>query len=412
VAEQPTIGPLYIDAGAPNDPVFLGIGELPSGKFPDRTFIRDLTEVATLAMADARVAPRDVDTILLIPNLHSFDDQADLIFSRMVEELGLNGHAKSNMMVHSGGSTSDNAVRVASGLIASGHARTVLVLQAERWGSADLTEMVTMLTANGIPQEWERPLGQTFNAIGALITQRYMAASGSTPEDMASVCVALRKWAQLNPNAMFKDRPLTVEQVLASKVVADPLHALECPPLADGAVAFVMTSAENARGRKDSWVRIAGSGGCVSHYSIGQEADLGVLGWRTAAQRAYDQSGWGPKDADFAEVYDSYAAVTTIACEGLGLCPRDDAARWFATGATAPGGDFPMNTNGGLLSAGHTGVGGGTALLVEGVRQLLRQAPPARQIQNCERAIIGGTGGSYMDAQVLLLERVANGGAR
>jgi acetyl-CoA C-acetyltransferase len=411
VAEHGTNG-LYVEAGAPNDPVFLGIGELPSGRYPDRTFIGDLTEVATLAMADAAVAPRDVDTILLIPNLHSFDDQADLIFSRMVEELGLSGHAKSNMMVHSGGSTSDNAVRVASGLIASGHARTVLVLQAERWGSADLTEMVTMLTANGIPQEWERPLGQTFNAIGALITQRYMAASGSTPEDMASVCVALRKWAQLNPNAMFKDKPLTVEKVLASKMVADPLHALECPPLADGAVAFVMTSAENARGRKNGWVRIAGSGGCVSHYSIGQEADLGVLGWKTAAQRAYDQSGWGPKDADFAEVYDSYAAVTTIACEGLGLCPPGEGARWFASGATSPGGDFPMNTNGGLLSAGHTGVGGGTALLVEGIRQLLHQAPPERQLEGCRRTIIGGTGGSYMDAQVLLLERVADGGAR
>jgi acetyl-CoA C-acetyltransferase len=404
--------PLHIEAGAPNDPVFIGIGELPSGKFPARTFIGDLTEVAALALADANVKTEEVDTILLIPCLHSFDDQADLIFSRAVEELGLSGKAKASMMVHSGGSTSDNAVRVASGLIASGHARTVLVLLAERWGSADLSEMVTMLTLNGIPKEWERPLGQTFNAIGALITQRYMAASGSSAEDMASVCVALRKWAQLNPNAMFKDRPLTVEQVLASKMIADPLHALECPPLADGAVGFVMTSAENARGRVDDWVRIAGSGGCVSHYSLGQEADLGVLGWRTAARRAYEQSGWGPEDADFAEVYDSYAAVTTIASEGLGLCPQGEGARWFASGATSPGGAFPMNTNGGLLSAGHTGVGGGTALLVEGVRQLLHRAGPDRQIDGAERAIIGGTGGSYMDAQVLLLERVHGGGAR
>jgi acetyl-CoA C-acetyltransferase len=147
---------LHVQAGASNDPVFIGIGELPSGKYPHRTFIGDLTEVATLAMRDARVEPSDVDTILLIPCLHSFDDQADLIFSRVVEELGLSGQAKSNMMIHSGGSTSDNAVRVASGLIASGHARTVLVLQAERWGSADLSEMVTMLTLNGIAR-WARP---------------------------------------------------------------------------------------------------------------------------------------------------------------------------------------------------------------------------------------------------------------
>jgi acetyl-CoA C-acetyltransferase len=401
---------LYIEPGAPNDPVFIGVGELPSGRYPERSFIGDLTEVAYRALANAHVSVRDVDTILLIPCLHSFDDQADLVFSRMVEELGLSGQAKSSMMVHSGGSTSDNAVRVASGLIAAGHARTILVLQAERWGSANLDAMVTMLTRNGIPQEWEQASGLTFNAIGALITQRYMATSKATPAEMASICVAFRKWARLNPNAMYRNRDLTVEKILASKIICDPLHAMECPMLADGAAAFVMTSAENARTHTDRWVRVAGSGGCVSHYSIGQELDLAVLGWRTAAERAYNQSGWGPKDVQFAQVYDSYAAVTAVAVEGLGLCERGEAARWFASGATSPGGSFPVNTNGGLLSAGHTGVGGGMALLVEGVRQLLGRAEPERQISGARRGIIGGTGGSYMDAQVLLLERVDGGG--
>ncbi len=411
-ADVAEIRPLTIEAGADNDPLFIGVGELPSGKFPHRTFIGALTDVAYRAMQDANVTPDDVDTIMLIPCLHSFDDQADLVFSRMVEELGRNGKAKSSFMVHSGGSTSDNAVRVASGLIASGHARTVLVLQCERWGSADLNEMVTMLTLNGIPQEWERPSGMSFNAIGALIHQRYMHDTGSTPEEMAAVCVSFRKWAQLNPNAMYKDRELTVEKVIGSKMVSDPLHAMECPPLADGAAAFVMTSAENARGRVSSAVRVAGSGGCVSHYSIGQEKNLSRLGWTTAAERAYAQSGWGPEDAEFGEVYDSYAAVTTIACEGLGLCPPGEGARWIASGATSPGGNFPLNTNGGLLSAGHTGVGGGTALLIEGVRQLLWKAEPERQIETPKRAVIGGTGGSYMDSQVLLLERVELGATR
>jgi acetyl-CoA C-acetyltransferase len=312
-------------------------------------------------------------------------------------------------MVHSGGSTSDNAVRVAGGLIASGHARTVLVLQCERWGSADLAEMVTMLSKNGIPGEWELPTGVQFNAIGALITRRYMHASKSSAADMAAMCVVLREWAQLNPNAMYRGKKLSVEQILASRMVADPLHAMECPMLADGAAAFVMTGADNAakRGIK-STVRIAGSGGCVSHYSIGQEANLSVLGWPTAAKRAYEQSGWGPKDADFAEIYDSYAAVTAIAVEGLGLAEPGEGARWFAK-SCGPGSKFPCNTNGGLLSAGHTGVGGGMALLVEGVRQLLWRADDERQIKNCQRCIVGGTGGSYMDAQVLLLERAASG---
>ena len=402
--------PLNIDANAPNDPVFIGVGELPSGRYPERNFIGDLTHVGLRALADAKMVPRDVDTILLIPCLHSPFDQADLIFSRMAEELGLIGHLKSSFMVHSGGSTSDNAVRLASGLIASGHARTVLFLQCERWGSADLNTMVTMLSKYGIPNEWEMPTGLQFNAIGALITRRYMHATQSSAEDMASFCVSLRKWAQLNPNAMYRGKPLTVEKVLASKVVAEPLHALECPMLADGAVAFVMTSAENAKTRGfDTTVRVAGSGGCVSHYSVGQEPDLAALGWATAARRAYEQSGWGPKDAQIAEIYDTYAAVTTIAVEGLGFCAPGEGARWFASGAADPGGKLPCNTNGGMLSAGHTGVGGGAALLVEGVRQLLGRAGSERQVPGVQRCVVGGTGGSYMDAQVLLLERCDKG---
>ncbi|HVV08262.1 thiolase family protein [Amycolatopsis sp.] len=401
-----TVNPLNIEPGAANDPVFVGVGEIPSGRYPDRPFIQALTQVAVRALRDAAMKPADIDTILLIPNLHSADQQADLVFSRMVEELGLNKQAKASFMIHSGGSTSDNAVRVASGLISSGHARNVLVLQAECWGSADLTEMVTMLSYNGIPAQWERPSGLHFNAIGALITQRYMAETGSTPAEMAAVCVSLRKWAQLNPNAMYRDKPLTVEQVLGSRMITDPLHAMECPMLADGGVGFVMTTQENATRRGQDSVRVAGSGGCVSHYSIGQETDLAALGWKTAADRAYAQSGWGPGDADFAEIYDSYAAVTTIAAEGLGLCKPSEGARWIASGATSPGGEFPLNTNGGLLSAGHTGVGGGTALLAEGVRQLLGRAGSERQLDKHRRAIIGGTGGSYMDSQVLLLERV------
>ena len=122
---------------------------------------------------------------------------------------------------------------------------------------------------------------------------------------------------------------------------------------------------------------------------------------------AYDASGWDPADVQLAEVYDSYAAVMAIAFEGLGLCKPGEGAHLIAGGETSPGGSLPSNTNGGLLSAGHTGVGGGTALLAEGVRQLLGRAEAERQIPDVRRAIIGGTGGSYMDAQVMMLERVA-----
>lgn len=387
------------------DAAFVGVGEIPSGRFADRTFMGALVEVSYRAIRDAQLTPADIDAVVLIPCLHSGDDQADLIFSRVVEELGLNGRAHCNFMVHSGGSTSDNAARIAASLVASGQARHVLVAQADRWGSAPVEKMIDMLSGYGIPREWERPAGLTFNAIGALITRRYMYASGSSPEEMAAVCVTLREWANLNPNAMYRDRPLTVEAVLASKMVTDPLRAYECPMLADGAAAFVVTSESEARDRGEPWVALAGSGGIVSHYSIGQEADLSVLGWPGAAKQAFDQAGWDPKDVQLAEVYDSYAAVLAIALEGIGLAPAGEAARLFAAGAFSPGGRLPVNTNGGLLSAGHTGVGGGTALLVEAIRQLLHRAGPERQIRDVERAVVGGSGGSYMDSQVMLLQR-------
>ncbi|PVG83556.1 acetyl-CoA acetyltransferase [Nocardioides gansuensis] len=396
----------YPEPGSASDAAFIGIGEIPSGKYPTRGFMAQLVEAAARAIADSGLKHTDIDQLVLIPNLHGIPDQADLIFSRVVEELGLHGRAKSSMMIHSGGSTSDNATRAAAGLIASGQARNVLVVQSEKWGSADLSAMVDMLSVNGIPREWEGTSGLQFNAIGGLITQRYMHQSGSTPEEMASVCVALREWARLNPNAMWKDRGLTIEQVLGSKLVADPLRAYECPYLADGAAAFVMTSATEARKKHDNWVRIAGSGGCVSHYSSGQDAELGELGWPKAAVEAYDAAGWGAEEADLAEVYDSYAAVLTIALEGLGLSKKGEAARDFHAKRFSPGGGFPLNTNGGLLSAGHTGVGGGMALLVEAIRQLLHRAEPERQVPSAQRCIVGGSGGSYMDAQIMMLERV------
>jgi acetyl-CoA acetyltransferase len=398
--------PPYPEPGSANDAAFIGIGEIPSGVYRERGFMAQIVEASARAIQDARLAHTDIDQIVLIPCLHGIPDQADLIFSRVAEELGLHGRVKSSVMVHSGGSTSDNATRMAAGLIASGQARNVLVVYSERWGSADLQAMIDMLSVNGIPKEWEAPTGLQFNAIGGLITQRYMHRSGSSAEEMAAICVALRDWANLNPNAMYYEKKLTVEKIVNSKMISDPIHAFECPFLADGAGAFVMTSATEAARKHDAWVRIGGSGGCVSHYSAGQDADLGVLGWVKAAEEAYQAASWGPEDADLGEVYDSYAAVLAIALEGLAISPEGEAAREFHKGRFSPGGQFPLNTNGGLLSAGHTGVGGGTALLIEGVRQLLHRAGPDRQVPNAQRCIVGGTGGSYMDAQIMMLERV------
>lgn len=391
---------------ADRKPAFVGIGELESGRFADRTFMGDLVEVALRALTNAGLTPMDVDVILFGAPMFSMDAQSDLIFSRFAEEFGVLGNLTTNLLVHSGGSTSDNLARVAASFIESGEAETVLVLQAERWATLPVEDMIDMLTHNGIPREWEKPAGLAFNAIGGLLMQRYMYESRSTPEEMAAVSVTLREWGNLNPNGAWRDKKLTIDKVLASRMVADPLHAFECPMMADGGVGFVMTTTARARELKRPVVQITGGGGSVTHFSIGQERNPGTLGWPKAAERAFAKVSWTAADADFAQIYDSYPSILTVGLEGLGLAPKGEAARMFANKEFSPGGRFPVNTNGGLIGAGHIGIGGGLALLVEGVRQLMHEAPADRQIKHAERGIIGGTGGSYSDAQVLLMERV------
>ena len=135
-------------------------------------------------------------------------------------------------------------------------------------------------------------------------------------------------------------------------------------------------------------------------------ADLTVTAAAQSGPRAFAQAGVTPADIDVVELYDAFTINTILFLEDLGFCPKGEGGAFVADGHIAPGGSLPVNTNGGLLSAGHTGVGGGTALLVEGIRQLLGRAGPQRQIDGARRAVCAGSGGTYMDSQVLLLERV------
>ena len=165
-----------------------------------------------------------------------------------------------------------------------------------------------MFSTLGIPQEWERPFGQHFSSIAALITRRYMHETGTTEEQISSVCVALRKWAELNPHAMFR-KPLTVEEVMASKVLSEPLHAKQSNMLADGASAFVVTRAEAAADLTDSPCYVLGVGGRVTHYALSQEQDMTRFGYADAGADAYAMAGVDAKDIDVAEIYDSYPCL-------------------------------------------------------------------------------------------------------
>ncbi|MCP5156665.1 MAG: thiolase family protein [Ectothiorhodospiraceae bacterium] len=383
----------------------VGIGEVPSGKFPDRSELDAALTVCREAILDAGLGPRDIDVVLPVGALASSHWNVDLVFSRLTEELGMLRSAKMNCQVMAGGATSSSALAVADALIASGQARRVLVVHSDAVGSLPKQRGIDLFATTGVSEEWEAPYGHNMNAVGALATARYMHETGTTEEELASVCVSLRKWAALNPNAMYRT-PLTIEEVLGSKMIATPLRSRHCNMLADGAAAFVVAPAKDAPSLTKTPVYVRGHGSLVTHYSMSQDTDLARLGFVEAGRAAYAESGLGAGDIQLAAIYDAYPVWPLIALDGLGLCAGERAGAFVAAGETSPGGSLPMTTNGGMLSMGHTGVGGGIAVLVEGVRQLMGKAGP-RQVENLVNAVETASGGTWMDSHVTVLSREA-----
>jgi acetyl-CoA acetyltransferase len=379
-----------------------GIGEVPTGVYAERSALGAALEAARAAVIDSGVPRDEIDVVMPTASIFSRDFNSDLIFSRLVEELGLAGSVKQNVQVMAGGASASLMVKMAGAMVAAGFAKNVLCVHADKLGSGLTTDdAIDVFSTLGIPDEWERPFGQHFSSIAALTTNRFKHETGTTDEQLASVVVSARKWASLNPNAMLR-RELTVEEVLASPMLSEPLTAKQSNVLADGASAFVVTSGERAADYCDSPVYALGFGSRVTHYSLSQERSLAKLGFREASQEAFAMAGVGISDIDIAEIYDSYPVFSLMTLEELGFVEPGTAGAFVAAGNVDPGGRLPMTTNGGMLAQGHTGVGGGVAILVEAVRQLMGRAGH-RQVPGAKFAVETGTGGSYMDSHVLVL---------
>ena len=381
----------------------VGIGEVPSGRFPERSEIEAAVLAARGAILDAGLSPRDIDVVMPTGALASRHFNVDLVFSRLCEELGMLRSAKMNVQVMAGGGSSSSMLAVAEALVSTGAARTVLCLHSDKVGSLPRQAGTDLFATTGVSEEWEAPYGHNMNAVGALVSQRYMYETGTTDAEHAAVCVSLRKWAALNPHAMFR-QPLTVEEVLASKMIADPLRAKHCNMLADGASAYIVAAAQDARKMTATPVYIRGHSSLVTHYTLSQDTDLARLGFPEAARAAYEESGLSPKDIQLAQIYDSYPVFALIAMDALGVCRGERAGAFVAAGHTSPGGIMPMTTNGGMLSQGHTGAGGGIAVLVEAFRQLMGKAGE-RQVAGAVNAVETASGGTWMDSHVTVLSK-------
>lgn len=383
----------------------IGTGEVPCGLYPDRSEFEIAYRVAKLALEDAGVHKDQLGAVLSAFHIMGSEYNTEAVFGRLPEAIGAR-NCKNIATTVSGGGSSFSIRRTAEGILRSGETEYVLVIHSQRFSQFSANEQTKFFAHAGSDLEWEVPYGMTYNALAAMMTQGYMAYTGTTLEQVASVCVANRKWANLQPNAMFRDKTLTVEQVLSSRMVAYPLTAYMCNVLADGGCAYIMTTAENARKVCDKPVYLLGEASDYSHRSIvkSKVRDLDKMYefYKPVADRAYERAGLGPEDMDIFQIYGAYPVVSLMMADSLGIVEPGQSGALVESGATSPGGKFPMTTNGEAMSFGHTGTGVGFALFVESVRQLQGKAGKA-QVEGARFLIEDCGGGAFMDVHFTIL---------
>jgi acetyl-CoA acetyltransferase len=224
----------------------------------------------------------------------------------------------------------------------------------------------------------------------ALAASRHMYEYGTTREQLAQVAVAAREWAKLNRKAFMRD-DLTIEDVLASRMVSSPLSILDCCLVTDGGGALLVTSPERAKDLRRPPVYLLGAGEAHWHRNISQMPDLTVTAAADSGRRAYEMAGVGPEDADVTILYDAFTINPILFLEDLGFCEKGEGGAFVEGGRIAPGGELAVNTNGGGLSYNHPGMYG-LLLLIEAVRQL-RGECGERQVEDACVALAHGNGG-------------------
>ena len=359
------------------------------GRLPHKSAFALHAEAARNALADAGLTKADVDAVF----------SAGLwMASETAEYLGIRPRYIDGTQI--GGCSFIAHVEHAMAAIGAGICEVALITHGES-GASRVAMPGTRFGADSTRMQFETPFGLAGPPTGyALAAARHMHEFGTTGEQLAEVAVSTRRWAQLNPRALMRD-PLTVDDVLASRVISWPLHLLDCCLVTDAGGAVVLTSAARARDLRKRPVYVLGTGEATTHVMVSQMPDFAR--WdaaRMAGERAFQMAGIGHSDVDVAQIYDAFTIVPVMALEALGFCQPGEGGAFVAGGRTAPGGAFPMNTNGGGLSYTHSGMYG-IFTLVEAVRQLRGECGP-RQVAGCKVALCHGLGGMFSAAATLI----------
>jgi acetyl-CoA acetyltransferase len=382
----------------------VGIGNTAYTRGTDKSTIELHLEASLRALDDAGLQACDVDAIM--PS-----EVAGVVTEQFMTNLGLTDLAYSSV-ARNGGASFLSSVQTACFAVASGVA-TCALLAAGRRGYSE-QRVSRSQSAAGPPRsspvmasmvEFERPYGSFLPVqFFAQAAQRHMYEYGTKSEQFGHIAVACRKHANLNPQAIMHDRPLTLEEHQTARMISSPFRLFDCSLESDGAGAIVITTVERARDLAKAPVIIEGFGEGHGNppTSITQKEDMTfVEGLHTAGKRAFAMAGLGPDDIDCAQLHDPFSWFVLAGLEALGFCGRGEGGPFVEDGRIELGGALPVNTHGGLLSEAHVS---GVNHVIEGVRQLRQEVEPARQVPNCETVLVSSEGDLH-EGSVLLLRR-------
>ena len=354
---------------------------------PGRSALEILGEAVHGALADAGLKLSDVDGLFTGSSYHF------LAGLSVAEYLGIHPKFCESTMV--GGSSYVGHLLTAAMALHTGQCEVALICYGSNQGSGfGKLKSMAETPLYEAPYEPRYPISSY-----ALAAARHMHQYGTTREDLAHIAVAARQWAQLNPLAHARD-PLSIEQVLASRLVSDPLSVLDCCLVTDGGGALVLVRSERAKDFPKPPVYVLGAAAATWHRQIGSMPDLTVTAAAESGPRAFAMAGLTPKDVDVVELYDAFTINTLLFLEDLGFCAKGEGGAFVRNGRIAPGGVLPVNTNGGGLSCCHPGMYG-MFLLIEAVQQLRAEAGD-RQVPGAEVALCHGNGG-VLSSQVTAL---------
>jgi acetyl-CoA C-acetyltransferase len=378
-----------------------GIYEHPTRKADDKSLAQLHAEVAKGALDDAGLSKNDVDGYFCA------GDAPGLGPLSMVDYLGLKPrHVDST---DTGGSSYLVHVAHAAQAIATGKCSVALItLAGKPRTEGQATGTAVRVLNPAIPEaQFETPYRPVIANMYAMVAMRHMYEFGTTSEQLAWIKVAASHHAQYNPHAMLRD-VVTVEDVLASPLIADPLHRLDCCVISDGGGAIIVVSPEVAKKIARPRIKIRGAAEAVKHPAAGR-VDLTYSGTAWTGPAAFAEAGVTPADIKYASIYDSFTITVLVQLEDLGFCRKGDGGRFVADGNLISGaGRLPFNTDGGGLCNNHPANRGGLTKVLEAVRQLRGEAHPRVQVANCDLALANGTGGSLgtrHGSATLILER-------